>query len=135
MTAIIRNAPLPLAGGGAGVGVCGAHPTSRVLYKFSPHPLTPSPSRGGESGALMKFTLSWLALNPLPLRGFGVVPRSGSDCTAIATPKGRGWGEAPAFQNLHLNTRKFPNTAHHPAPKPPPLEGRGSAVALIGITQ
>ena len=38
------------------------------------------------------------APNPLPSRGFGVVPRSGSDCTAIATSKGYA---LPAFASHH----------------------------------
>jgi len=40
----VHNTPLPLEGGGAGVGVT-LISTKRASH--SPHPLTPSPSRGG----------------------------------------------------------------------------------------
>jgi hypothetical protein len=66
----------------------------------------------------MKFTLSWFAQNPLPLRGGD-----------------RGRGETPHSQNLHAMKRELSSVAHHPAPQPPPLKRRGSAAALSEIQQ
>lgn len=53
----------------------------------------PPPRRNGRRLALSLF---W--------ERFGVFPRSGSDCTAIAAPKRLGEGGAQAFQNTHMRT-------------------------------
>jgi hypothetical protein len=58
-------------------------------------------------------------MNPLLLRGGG-----------------RGWGEAPALQDLRGDSnRELSNVAHHPTPQPPPLKRRGRAASLSEFTQ